>query len=276
MHPSSYLLSVDLGTSHAVAVLRWPDGRTRPLLFDGQPVLPVGVYCDESGELHVGRDAVRLSAVSPDRFEPNPKRQVAQGSVLLADREVGVAAMFAAALRRIAAVCSQSTGVLPETVLTCPSSWSGQRREVLEEAAAQAGFGPVRLVTEPVAAAHYYRGVLGREIGAEEALAVVDFRAGTVDVAVLAADDGGGLAIAAEGGVADFGGVDVDAAIVDHLRAITIGGHPQAWAAIDDPRTGSQRRGRLQLWTDVRETKEMLSRFTVAPVGVPASRPGCT
>ncbi|MFC3493709.1 hypothetical protein [Glycomyces rhizosphaerae] len=57
--PPSFLLSVDLGTSHAVAVLRWPDGRTRPLLFDGQPVLPVGVFCDEAGELHVGRDAIR-------------------------------------------------------------------------------------------------------------------------------------------------------------------------------------------------------------------------
>ncbi|THV28062.1 Hsp70 family protein [Glycomyces paridis] len=273
MNPSSFLLSVDLGTSHAVAVLRWPDGRTRPLLFDGQPVLPVGVYCDEAGELHVGRDAARLSAVSPERFEPYPKRRVGQGSVLLADREVAVAAMFAAALRRIAVVCAQATGTLPETVLTCPSSWSSARRKVLAGAAALAGFGPVRLVTEPVAAAYYYRSVLGRSVAAGGALAVVDFGAGTVDVAVVASE-GGGPSIVAEGGVEDFGGVDLDAAVVDHLRAATLGDHAGAWGALDDPRSGSQLRGRLQLWADVRETKEMLSRFTVAPVSVPGIEAG--
>jgi hypothetical protein len=39
-----YILGVDLGTSHTVAMLRWPDGRTRPVLFDGQPLLPSAVY----------------------------------------------------------------------------------------------------------------------------------------------------------------------------------------------------------------------------------------
>jgi len=56
-----YALGVDLGTSNTVAVLRWPDGRTRPLLVDGQPVLPSGVYADANGRLHVGRDARRLA-----------------------------------------------------------------------------------------------------------------------------------------------------------------------------------------------------------------------
>lgn len=37
-----FALGVDLGTSNTVAVLRWPDGRTRPLLVDGQPVVPSG------------------------------------------------------------------------------------------------------------------------------------------------------------------------------------------------------------------------------------------
>src|SRR4029453_17199496 len=50
-------LGVDLGTSHTVAMLRWSDGRTRPLLFDGQPLVPSAVFLDTTGRLHVGRDA---------------------------------------------------------------------------------------------------------------------------------------------------------------------------------------------------------------------------
>jgi molecular chaperone DnaK (HSP70) len=60
-----YGLGVDLGTSNTVAVLRWPDGRTRPLLCDGQPVMPSGVFLDSVGRLHVGRDAQRLAQAEP-------------------------------------------------------------------------------------------------------------------------------------------------------------------------------------------------------------------
>src|SRR2546429_8712209 len=76
----SYALGVDLGTSNTVAVVRWPDGRTRPLLFDGVPVLPSAVYLDPSGLLHVGRDALRMAALDPSRLEPNPERRGAAGA----------------------------------------------------------------------------------------------------------------------------------------------------------------------------------------------------
>jgi molecular chaperone HscA len=63
--PHGFAIGVDLGTSNTVAVVRRPDGRTRPLLVDGVPVPPSGVYLDEQGRLHVGRDAQRLAQVEP-------------------------------------------------------------------------------------------------------------------------------------------------------------------------------------------------------------------
>ncbi|WP_051393037.1 Hsp70 family protein [Glycomyces arizonensis] len=273
MSPSSYLLSVDLGTSHTVAMLRWPDGRTRPLLFDGQPILPVGVFRDEAGGLVVGRDAARLSTAAPDRFEPHPKRHIGHGSVLLGNEEVSVEAMFAAVLRRVAAVCAEITGALPETVVTCPSTWSARRREVLASAAAKAGFPPVTVVTEPVAAAHYYQAVLDRPVDADEALAVVDVGAGTVDIAVLARD-GERLSIVAEGGLDDLGGVDIDAAIVEHLRRTAGSDHHDAWTALEHPETTEHGRNRRSLWSEAREAKEMLSRTAVSPVAIPGVEAG--
>jgi len=37
---SGFRLGIDFGTSNTVAVLRWPDGRVKSLLFDGSPLLP--------------------------------------------------------------------------------------------------------------------------------------------------------------------------------------------------------------------------------------------
>ena len=39
-----HALGVDFGTSHTVAVVRWPDGRVRTLLIDGSPLLPSAVF----------------------------------------------------------------------------------------------------------------------------------------------------------------------------------------------------------------------------------------
>ena len=36
-----FALGVDLGTSNTVAVLRWPDGRTRPVLVDGLSLINI-------------------------------------------------------------------------------------------------------------------------------------------------------------------------------------------------------------------------------------------
>ena len=54
MPAPGFALGVDFGTSNTVAMLRWPDGRARPLLIDGSPLLPSAVYADPGGSLLVG------------------------------------------------------------------------------------------------------------------------------------------------------------------------------------------------------------------------------
>src|SRR5438067_12474003 len=49
-----YQLVIDLGTCHTVAVVRRDGQAPRPLLFDGSPLLPSGVYRDERGILSAG------------------------------------------------------------------------------------------------------------------------------------------------------------------------------------------------------------------------------
>ncbi|RRR99267.1 Hsp70 family protein [Glycomyces terrestris] len=267
--PADYLLSVDLGTSHTVAVVVWPDGRTRPLLFDGSPVMPSAVFLDPAGTLHTGKDAERLALTAPERFEPNPKQRISDRTILLGDREIPVTAAFAAILSRVARAAIESVGHLPNAVLTCPAAWSEQRRAALHDAAAQAGYRPVQILTEPVAAAHYYTSRLSHRVAPGQPLAVFDFGGGTLDIAVLERRPDGSFGVLADGGLPDLGGLDFDAALVAHIGETVRQREPEIWKRLEQPSGASELRNRRELWEEVRGAKEMLSRSSVAPVTVP-------
>ncbi|MDG4822481.1 Hsp70 family protein [Asanoa sp. WMMD1127] len=270
-----HALGVDLGTSNTVAVLRWPDGRTRPLLFDGQPLLPSGVLLDDAGRLHVGRDAQRLAQADPARYEPNPKRHVDAPAVLLGDREVATVDLLAAILAAVAHAAVEAAGYLPPAAVTYPAAWGATRRQVLSVALSRAGWpASTVLVPEPVAAARYFAEVLRRPVPVGSALAVFDFGGGTLDIAVVRNDgpDPSGrvsFSVVSAGGVAELGGLDLDAALVDHLGHGLAGIDPAAWERLRNPANTAQWRDRRRFWDDVRGAKEMLSRAAVAPVAVP-------
>ncbi|MEV0134909.1 Hsp70 family protein [Dactylosporangium sp. NPDC050688] len=265
-----FAIGVDLGTSNTVAVVRWPDGRTRPLLVDGAPIMPSGVFMDEHGRLHVGRDAARLAGLDPSRFEPNPKRRIDEPTVLLGDREIATVDLLAAILAAVARAAVEAVGFLPTAVLTYPAAWGNRRRDVLATAARRAGWPPVMLVPEPVAAARYFADVLRRPVPVGSALAVFDFGGGTLDIAVVR-NDNGRFTVIGSGGVEDLGGLDIDAALVEHLGQLISTTAPATWEAIRNPATTTQRRDRRLFWDDVRGAKEMLSRTTVAPITVPGA-----
>ncbi|MEV4134943.1 Hsp70 family protein [Dactylosporangium sp. NPDC049742] len=250
-------LAIDLGTSSTVAVVCGADGRIRPVLFDGREQLPSAVHAGADGALVAGLDAERLARADPAAFEPNPKRRIDDGTVLLGPHAVAVPDALAAVLRVVAARAPGG-----HVVLTVPAGWGAPRREVLTEAAARAGLGAVELVSEPLAAAAYLTAA-GAPVPPGAALLVVDLGAGTADLAVVR--DG---QVVAQGGL-DVGGLDVDAALVGVLGAVVGAAAPAAWRRLESPLTAADRRDRLLLWQEVRAAKESLSRLSVAPVHVP-------
>lgn len=282
-----FALGVDLGTSNTVAVLRWPDGRTRPLLMDGQPLSPSAVYADQDGTLHSGWDARRLAQTDPARFEANPKRRVDEPTVRLGDTAYPPAELLAAVLAAVGRAAVGAVGFLPPAVVTCPAAWDATRRQVLADALLRAGWpqaaehtlaGPTppgtRLLREPVAAARHYTQVLHRPVPVGGAIAVFDFGGGTLDVAVLrneGADPWGdsGFSVVADGGLPDLGGLDLDAALVRRVGELVGERHAAQWARLTRPADPAQRRDQIRLWDEVRGAKETLSRSVVAPVAVP-------
>ncbi len=271
MSAAGLRLGIDFGTSNTVAVLRWPDGQARPLLFDGSPLLPSAVYAQPSGGLIVGRDAIHSARLEPARFEPNPKRRIDDGSVLLGDREVPVVALITAVLAQVAAEARRSLGGSPpviDTPLTCPASGGATRRLVLADAAAAAGLGRVRLVAEPVAAATYFTQVLGRAVPIGSVVVVYDFGAGTFDASVVARTSSGFEVLAVDGRD-DLGGLDIDAGMIELIGRGYAQRDPAAWQRLTNPSTVEERRARRLLWDDARAAKERLSRSQSADFTVP-------
>jgi hypothetical protein len=261
-------LAIDLGTSNTVAVMRWPDGRTRPLLFDGQNLMPSAVFLDEWEQLHAGWDSYRMSQSDPARYEPNPKRRIDEETVLLGGAEVATVDLLAAVLAQVAAAATSAAGALPTAVLTYPAAWGGPRRQVLVNAAQRAGWHRVHLVPEPVAAVRYFTDVLRHPVPVGGICAVFDFGGGTLDIAVIR-NDRTAFTVIGSGGVADLGGLDIDAAIVEHVGALVAQRSPEVWEKIQRPSTATEWRNRWLFWNDVRGAKETLSRRTMAPVPVP-------
>ncbi|MEU7866291.1 Hsp70 family protein [Dactylosporangium sp. NPDC049140] len=268
MDARGHRLGVDFGTSNTVAMLAWPDGHVRPLLFDGSPTLPSAVYADAQQGLLTGRDAVHAARISPERYEPNPKRRIDEPAVLLGEHEVATVDLFAAVLVRVAGEARRvSGGELGPTTVTCPAAWAQTRRRVLLAAAERAGLGTVTLVPEPVAAAEVFSSMGGPRPGA--AFVVYDLGAGTFDASVVRRGNGTFEVLSAEG-LSTSGGLDIDAAIVGFLGAVHAGHDPQAWHRLTHPDTSNDRRAHRMLWDDVRSAKEMLSRTAQTMIHVPS------
>jgi molecular chaperone DnaK len=264
------VLGIDFGTSNTVAMVRAADGRARPLLFDGSPLLPSAVYLNPDGRLLVGRDAERSARIDPACFEPNPKRRVDDGTVLLGEREMPVPQVIGAVLRHVAAEAHrQLGGPVDELRMTHPAQWGDRRRAVLADSARAAGLPVPRLIAEPVAAASYYTAVLGTAVPVGRALAIYDLGGGTFDATVVRRVPAG-FEVLAEHGLSDLGGLDFDQALVEHLGRGYSDTRTQLWHSVVSPADPGQRRQRALLYEDVRGAKEMLSRTTSADVHLPA------
>jgi hypothetical protein len=267
MGESVVRLGIDFGTANTVAVLALPDRDPRPLIFDGSPLLPSGVCADATGRLLVGQDALHIAMADPASFEPHPKRCIDDGSILLGDRELPVPTLIGAVLDRVAGEASRiAAGPVSETTITCPASWGGRRRETL--LAAASALPSTRLLAEPVAAATHFVAVSDRHLPAHGTALVYDFGAGTFDASVVRRSTDGFEVLAAEG-LADCGGLDIDAAVVSYLADALRDRDETTWQRLSEPRSASDRRARRQLWDNVRAAKEMLSRTTQTLVHVP-------
>lgn len=265
------LLSIDFGTSNTVVALAVDGQAPRALTFDASPLLPSAVFLGADGSVTVGREAQRQARLDPARYEPNPKRRIDDGEVLLGDRVVDVVDLIAAVLRNVGGeVRRQLGGAAPDEVrLTHPAQWGAPRQNTLVSAARAAGLGGnLVLIPEPVAAAAQYTQLPGRTLPAGGTVAIYDLGGGTFDIAVVGRTQND-FHVLAEAGLSDLGGLDFDQAVLDHVGRTASSTDPARWLQILRPTDASSRRAARAMAEDVRAAKETLSRYPQTEVALP-------
>ena len=260
------VLSIDFGTSSTVGVLSAFGRGPRAIEVDGSVTMSSAVYAAEDGQLVVGQDAERRARLDPGRFEPNPKRRIDEGTLVLGDRTIEVADAFAAVLRRMGEEAQRQLGKpLGQVRISHPAGWGATRQEVLQKAAQRAGFVEVRLIPEPVAAAAHYATLGNRSVGP---IGVYDLGAGTFDCAVVSITRVG-FAVLAEDGLPDLGSLDIDQALLVHIGRAVSHADPAQWQRLLRPQSTADRRNRRALLQDVRDAKESLSRHERTEMPMP-------
>lgn len=205
---SGYLLAIDIGSATTVAALtdHDRDGWTPPRLLGDprQPSVASAVYLDPDRGVIAGTDAVRSAATDPARFEPNPKRRIDDGALVLGDSTVPILDVLTAIVAdRVQEAVRQANGGQPlGLVLTHPADWGALRCHLLRRAGRRYA-AKVTLVPEPLAAAARLRAV--GSVRPDQPVAVYDFGGGTFDATVVGFADGR-PAVLASGGFAGAGG----------------------------------------------------------------------
>jgi type VII secretion-associated protein (TIGR03931 family) len=279
-------VAVDFGTSSTCVVASVNGREPQVVVVDGQPLMSSAVYAAADGTLFVGQEAERQAAVDPSRYEPNPKRRIDEGDLLLGDSVLRVTDVIHAVLRRAVTEARVLAGgaEVDLLVLTHPADWGAIRSRLLRQAAGRLA-REVALVPEPVAAAIFHAATFApSDLKSErtvefsgrpgETLAVLDFGGGTVDVSVVrrVANNGprrGGFQVLATRGDPSFGGADIDQALLEHVGSLVSSVDPAAWTQLVEGRELSERRRRRVLRQDVRGAKETLSRHAYTDVPMP-------
>ncbi|GAB3153010.1 type VII secretion-associated protein [Amycolatopsis stemonae] len=286
-------VAVDFGTSSTCVVASVNGRDPQVVVIDGQPLMSSAVFAAADGTLFVGQEAERQAAVDPSRYEPNPKRRIDEGELLLGESVLRVTDVVHAVLGRAVSEARRLAGdaEVDLLVLTHPADWGAIRTRLLRQAAGGLA-REVALVPEPVAAAVYHAATFApqdvtRDRTVEfsgrpgDALAVLDLGGGTVDVSVVrrlppdtARDRAGrpqrgGFQVLATRGDPAFGGADIDQALLEHVGSLVSAVDPDAWRQLVEGRELVDRRRRRVLRQDVRGAKETLSRHAYTDVPMP-------
>ncbi|MEU6640979.1 type VII secretion-associated protein [Saccharomonospora sp. NPDC046836] len=278
-------VAVDFGTSSTCVVASVNGREPQVVVIDGQPLMSSAVYAASDGTLFVGQEAERQAAVDPARFEPNPKRRIDEGELLLGDSVLPVVNVVHAVLARAVGEARRlaAGAEVALLVLTHPADWGAMRTRLLRQAAAQLA-REVALVPEPVAAAVFHAATFSpTEVNQErtvelsgkpgDTLAVLDLGGGTIDVSVVrrasAAGRRAGFEVLATKGDPSFGGADIDQALLEHVGSLVSAADPEAWEQLVQGRELTDRRRRRVLRQDIRGAKETLSRHAYTDVPMP-------
>ncbi|MFC7277257.1 Hsp70 family protein [Paractinoplanes rhizophilus] len=261
-----YGLGIDLGTTHTAAAV-WAEGRVEVARLGGRRAeIPSLVFVKPDGGLLIGEAAERRGQSEPARLAREFKRRMGDPvPILVGGSPFSAHALTAKLLRHVLDTVGRLQEGPPQAItITHPANWGPYKKEQLDQAVRLADAGPVRLRSEPEAAALQH--ATARRIADGETVAVYDLGGGTFDAAVLRRDGDGFVVLGEPEGIEQLGGIDFDEAVFGYVLGV-LGSKADGMDPADPEAVAALSR----LRRDCVEAKEALSfdTETMIPVALP-------
>ena len=227
---------------------------------------PSSVYVPGQGDILVGNTADNQRNKDPERYRREFKRDLGRSiPYQFGDRQFLPEDLVTEVLRKLkqeAEVMVKAHGyeALNAAVITVPTTYQDHKRNLMEQAAQQAGFTEVELLEEPVATALYYTQYDNIEAG--EIILVYDLGGGTFDATLMQKQAESYNLLAQPVGLEHCGGIDFDQEIFSDLKEKTQ--ETQLGALLDPQRRDPEAlRARLMIADWCREAKHQLSEVKI-------------
>ncbi len=215
-----YALGIDLGTTYTAAAV-WRAGRAEiASLGSHSAAIPSVVLLRADETFLTGESASRRGLSEPHRVAREFKRRLGDPTpILLGGVPHSAESLTARLLRAVIDAVAAREGSEPAAIcVSHPANWGPYKTDLMRQVIRIAGVEqPVRMITEPQAAAVFYAQQQRLEPGAD--VAVYDLGGGTFDAAVLRKTADGFQLIGQPEGIERLGGIDFDAAIFAHVAA---------------------------------------------------------
>jgi actin-like ATPase involved in cell morphogenesis len=259
----TYDLGIDLGTTYT-CVARARGGRIELVqLGHTSPLVPSVVSLRDDDVFVVGEPAERRAITDPSRTVREFKRRLGdEAPYVIGGKPFGAEVLAAELLKNVVAQVEEAEGESARRIaLTHPANYGPFKLGKLREAAALAGVEEPMLVPEPVAAALSYA---DRERVPEGGYVLVyDLGGGTFDVAVVQISSAGPAVVGTPDGLERLGGIDFDAAVLNHVDRALDGRVHSA-----DTSNAETRAALARLRDECRSAKEALSSDTETQIPV--------
>ena len=207
---SSIVFGIDLGTTNTV-ISYFEENKSKILTDGAFKLIPSKIYISSDNKIYCGNYIPIGAKNIINSFKVKIGKEY---NLIRNNKEYNISDILNIFINHIKSLIHKKfNGLIKiETVITVPSNFSDNQREIIREAFINNNFSVIRIINEPSAASLAY----GLNQGGENKIMVIDTGGGTMDITILEREDNFFQVVHSEG-LNDLGGDNFTNIIVNYI-----------------------------------------------------------
>ena len=207
---SSIVFGIDLGTTNTV-ISYFEENKSKILTDGAFKLIPSKIYISSDNKIYCGNYIPIGAKNIINSFKVKIGKEY---NLIRNNKEYNISDILNIFINHIKSlIYKKFPGLIKiETVITVPSNFSDNQREIIREAFINNNFSVIRIINEPSAASLAY----GLNQGGENKIMVIDTGGGTMDITILEREDNFFQVVHSEG-LNDLGGDNFTNIIVNYI-----------------------------------------------------------